>query len=176
MAEGGAVTGEGYFGTGDKAQNADVEIQDASGKVIAQGKTVTDGTFRIPLPQGAAPPLKVVLKAGEGHQNDFTLTAQDMGLASEASAGASVPASSQSAQSVQTAPLQAAAALDAARIQSLVEAAAAKAVEEKLTPLKLELAKLTGQEQATRLRDIVGGIGWIVGLVGLAAWFKRPRR
>jgi nickel transport protein len=64
--------------------------------------------------------------------------------------------------------------MDEARIAALMEAAAARAVEEKLTPLKLELARMAEREQASRLRDIIGGIGWIVGLVGIAAWFKRP--
>ena len=66
-------------------------------------------------------------------------------------------------------------AFDESRLAALVEKAAAKAVEERIAPLRLELVKLAAREDSTRLQDIVGGIGWIAGLIGIAAWFKRPK-
>jgi nickel transport protein len=209
VAEGGAVCGEGYFSGGAKAQSVPVEIQDASGAVIAQGVTEKDGTFKIPLPASVSPPLKIVLKAGDGHQNDFTLTAQDLAPAVPASAPASAPAlpatvspsaasgqapgatqaSSSSGAATASVPQAAgsgqslayasgspaSAPLDEARLAALVEAAVAKSVDEKLAPLKLQLARMAEQDQSARMRDIIGGIGWIIGLVGIAAWFKRPK-
>jgi len=182
----------------------------AKGELLAQAMTGADGAFRLPLPPGAGAPLTVVLKAGDGHQNDFTLTAKDLGqnpgqtgslppptpgalaipgvtraagVPAQApdAASASVPgqapakASTQTPESAGSASASVAAPLDEARLSALVEAAAARAVEEKLTPLKLELARMAAQEQSTRMRDIIGGIGWIIGLVGVAAWFKRPK-
>jgi hypothetical protein len=32
------------------------------------------------------------------------------------------------------------------------------------------------QEQKVRLTDVLGGLGYIFGLVGVAAYFKRPRK
>lgn len=186
VAENGVVTGEGYFSGGAKAQGSTVEIRNAQGELLAQAMTAPNGTFRIPLPPNAGAPLTVVLKAGEGHQNDFTLTAQDLGQAAPAKSlppptpGAlPIPGVTRAPASADAAPAQAAgsmASLDETRLAALVEAATAKAVEEKLTPIKLELARMAAQEQSTRVRDIVGGIGWIVGLVGIAAWFKRPKK
>lgn len=200
VAEGGAVSGEGYFSGGAKAQNVPVEIHDASGAVIAQGVTEKNGTFKITLPASVSPPLKVVLKAGDGHQNDFTLTAQDLASAALAAPptasavqGAGVPVASQASSSSGAATASAppatgagqvlapasgspaAAPLDEARLTALVEAAVAKSIDEKLAPLKLQLARMAEQDQSARMRDIIGGIGWIIGLVGIAAWFKRPR-
>lgn len=190
VAQAGAVTGEGYFSGGAKAQDAEVEVHDASGAVIAQGRTATDGTFTIGLPKNPAAPLTIVLKAGEGHRNDFTLTAQDMAQAGGAdAAGISASPANPPGRSTETPPASdvpggsagqagsapALASTDEARFQTLVEAAVAKAVEEKLVPLRLELAKISEQSRASKVRDIVAGIGWIVGLVGIAAWFKRPR-
>ncbi|KAF0235177.1 MAG: hypothetical protein FD177_336 [Desulfovibrionaceae bacterium] len=218
VVEGGAVSGEGYFAGGAKAQKVPVEILDASGAVIAQGVTEKDGTFKILLPSQFLPPLKVVLKAGDGHQNDFTLTAQDLALAAPAGVPASaaqapvaaptpafpatvspsaasgqVPGATQASSSSGAAtasvpqatglgqiPAQApgsatAVPLDEARLTALIEAAVAKAVDEKLAPLKLQLARMAEQDQSARMRDIIGGLGWIIGLVGIAAWFKRPK-
>ena len=171
VAERGVITGEGYFGGGGKAMNCPVEVLDARGALVASARTGADGSFSVPVPAGAEPPLRVVLKAGEGHQNDFTLTAADLGGKAPApvQAAASPPAQAKPAPSV-------AQGIDEAALTSLVEAATAKAVEEKLAPLRLELAKLVAQESTGRLRDIVGGIGWIVGLVGIVAWFKRPAK
>jgi len=212
VAEGGAVNGEGYFSGGAKAQNVRVEILDASGAVIAKGMTEKDGTFKIPLPASVSPPLKIVLKAGDGHQNDFTLTAQDLAPAVPASGPVSAPvlpatvspaaasgqtpdasappskqASSPSGAATATASLPGqassvqpsgsfAAVMDEARLATLIEAAVAKAVDEKLAPLKLQLSRMAEQDQSARMQGIIGGIGWIVGLVGIAAWFKRPRK
>jgi len=199
VAEGGAVSGEGYFAGGAKAQNVPVEILDASGAVIAKGMTEKDGTFKITLPVPVSPPLKIVLKAGDGHQNDFALTAQDLAPAPALPATVSPPAasgqtpvatqaSSSSASAASAPPAAgtgkalapasgspAAALLDEARLTALIEAAVAKAVDEKLAPLKLQLARMAEQDQSARMRDIIGGIGWIIGLVGIAAWFKRPK-
>jgi len=171
VAENGVLVGEGYFSGGGKAMDSLVEVLDPSGAVLAQGRTGADGSFSIPLPAAFAPPLRVVLKAGEGHQGDYTLTAQDLGQPAPAS-----PAAAPSGPPV-SAPVP---PMDDARLSALVERAVARAVpgivEEKLAPLRLQLARMAEQDQSARLRDIVGGLGWIIGLVGIAAWFKRPKR
>lgn len=193
VAEGGAVSGEGYFSGGAKAQNVPVEIHDASGAVIAQGVTEKDGTFKITIPASVSPPLKIVLKAGDGHQNDFTLTAKDLGQgapapapatsaqapgatqASTSSGAASAPPATIAAQVVVPASGSSAPSpLDEAKLAALVEAAVSKAVDEKVAPLRLQLSRMAEADQPARMRDIIGGIGWIIGLVGIAAWFKRP--
>lgn len=165
VAEKGVITGEAYFGGGGKALNSTVEIYDASGRLAATAATGQDGAFSLPVPEGAKPPLRLVLKAGEGHGNDFTLTAADLGQA----ANAAPPAQAAKA------PAAPPAAPGAAELAAAVEAAAARILDEKLAPVKLELARLAAREDSARLRDVVGGIGWIVGLVGIVAWFKRPK-
>lgn len=189
VAENGALVGEAFFGGGGKAMDSPVEVYDAGGAMVAQGRTGADGTFRIPLPAAFTPPLRVVLKAGEGHQNDYTLTAQDLGLAAGTVSSAPAPAAAPSPASGPAAigpaasgPAVAAPAgtMDEARLAALVEQAVAKAVppivEEKLAPLRLQLTRMAEQDQSARMREIIGGLGWIIGLVGIAAWFKRPKK
>ncbi len=176
VAEGGIITGEAYFGGGAKAMNSAIEVYDATGSLAASTVTGADGTFSLPVPAGATPPLRVVLKAGEGHGNDFTLTArdmgQDLGQAPAVTPAATAP-STPAAQAPASAPASVSSAASGAE-PAATDAAMARLLDEKLAPLKLELAKITAREESTRMRDIIGGIGWIVGLVGIAAWFKRP--
>lgn len=187
VAESGVLRGEGYFGGGAKARDCPVEVLDATGAVVASGRTGQDGSFALTLPAKLDPPLTVALRAGDGHRGDYTLTAADLGAAASASTAqtpfAPVPTSAHSepvhAAGTRPAPQAlsgvSAPTPDEARLAELVEAAAARAVEEKLSPLRLELAKLAAREDSARFRDVIGGLGWIAGLLGLAAWLKRPK-
>ena len=51
-------------------------------------------------------------------------------------------------------------------------------LDQKLAPIKAQLAQQNAQDPVT-LHDVVSGLGWILGLVGIAAWFmsrKASRR
>jgi nickel transport protein len=52
-----------------------------------------------------------------------------------------------------------------------IDKALDKALDKKLAPILRMLAEM--QEQKVRLTDVLGGIGYIIGLVGMAAYFKR---
>ena len=52
-----------------------------------------------------------------------------------------------------------------------IDKAFEKALDKKLAPVLRTLAEM--QEQKIRLTDVLGGIGYIIGLVGIAAYFKR---
>lgn len=54
-----------------------------------------------------------------------------------------------------------------AGIEKVIE----KALDRKLAPIMRTLAEM--QEQKIRLTDVLGGLGYIFGLVGVAAYFKR---
>jgi len=54
-----------------------------------------------------------------------------------------------------------------------VEAIVDAALDRHLAPLRRALAAGNGAEPS--LRDIVGGLGWIMGLVGIGLYFSRRR-
>jgi nickel transport protein len=87
--------------------------------------------------------------------------------------GAPAPASSQpaakaGAPAVGESPPAAAAPMPAG-IDKVIE----KALDKKLAPIMRTLAEM--QEQKIRLTDVLGGLGYIFGLVGVAAYFKRKK-
>ncbi len=47
---------------------------------------------------------------------------------------------------------------------------------EELAPLKAQLARLAAAQERAGVREVVGGLGWIAGLFGLAAWWAGRRR
>ena len=159
--EGDQIKGEGAFSTGGKVVNQKVQVLDASGKVLAEGTTGEDSTFSLPLPKAKAP-LTVVLDAGAGHRATFELTAQDLGQeasgATEQAATVATPTAAPSAAAAPTA-------------QDLAPEIK-KAVQQAVAPIRAQLAEMALKADEVSLRDIVGGIGWIVGLLGLAAYLK----
>ena len=59
--------------------------------------------------------------------------------------------------------------LDEAQIQAIVEKAVEKAVGEAIKPLVRSFTEMT---QKNSLTTIIGGIGYILGLMGIAFYFK----
>jgi len=66
--------------------------------------------------------------------------------------------------------LQASMGLSRADVEEIVNAA----LDAKLAPLKRAMLEQT--EGGPGVREIVGGIGWIFGLLGIAAYFKSKSR
>jgi nickel transport protein len=62
-------------------------------------------------------------------------------------------------------------AVAASPLPAGIEKALEKALDRKLAPIMRTLAEM--QEQKIRLTDVLGGLGYIFGLVGVAAYFKR---
>jgi nickel transport protein len=173
--ENGRIMGEGYFADGAKAQGAAVTVTDASGRELAKAETGRDGAFSLPLPSASAP-LTVIIMASEGHRNQYVLTAADIGAASQAPGPTSGQASAQPAAQAPVASAAAASA-PAVRTPDAAELAEAvdKLVEARLAPIKAQLARLVELGDKVGVKDVVGGLGWILGLFGVAAYFASRR-
>jgi nickel transport protein len=167
--EGGQIQGEGYFPGGGKAKGCKVELLDSMGQVLAQTKTDAKGVFKLKLPQ-AEPPLKLVLTAGMGHKGEYLLTAQELGQPTNASKPEKAEKRNQVSQ-FQDANANAASGLDENQIKEIV----GKALEEKLAPLQAQIARMNA-ERAIGVADVIGGLGYILGLLGLAAYMKSRKQ
>lgn len=185
--EDGQVKGQAYFAGGGKAVGSPVAISDGAGKDYGQATTNAEGEFSLKLPDGVTPPLKLTLKASQGHQASYEIPANELpGAAKQGGGSSDVPTAADdtkavalgtmvgimalttvSAEETQNEATPAAAGISSAELERVV----ARVVGEKLAPLNAQVAKLAGEREIT-IHDIAAGIGYIIGLLGLAAWFK----
>lgn len=177
-AEGARIRGSAYFAGGAGAGGARIEVRDAQGQVLAELAPDPQGGFSYT----ATAPLDHVILAltGDGHQASWTVKGAELAGGFPAAVppaldspqwpavgpAADSPADSQAGPAPPAAP---GAGLDPAAL-----AAIETAVARQVRPLREELD--AAQDRA-RLHDILGGIGYILGVAGLALWWgNRPGR
>lgn len=178
--EGNDVHVECSYSRSDRVRFGEITVKNAAtGQVYLTGKTDDKGNFVFPVPTAARnekADLDITLKAGEGHQNNTSVKAEEYLSAApaEQSAAPAAPAATTTAVSTPAvtaavpAPAAAAVAvpMDKAALQAVVE----QAVEVKIAPIRKML--LDQEEKGPGLVEIAGGIGWLVGIAGLLAYVR----
>ncbi len=168
----GKVMADCFYSKSRKVNHGQVIVTDAvTGAELLRGETDENGAFSFPVPEAARTAghgLKLTLIAGEGHQNEAEVSAQELGVVPAAAPAAAAPASTWVAPAPEPAP--AAAPADNAALARLVEEAVAR----QLSPLKRMLAET--QEAGPGAVEIVGGIGYIFGLFGVAAFMASRKK
>jgi nickel transport protein len=135
----------------------------ADGTPIFQGKTDAKGELRFPRPDiPAGERLVITVNGGPGHQGRWVMTPEDLGFAIRDSMSAPGP------QPRPGPPLIKEEGQQVETIETIVNRAVAREV----APLKAMMAR--HMETGPSWRNIIGGIGWIVGLAGL--WSALSRR
>lgn len=176
--EGNGVKVEGYFSGNVKAQDCDVTVSDEQGKKLLEGKTDKEGIYSFKLADLPAfsGGLKIVLEAGMGHRAEYTLAGDDIPAAvkkqiqpEEKQSQETKPEPSASVSPSSSSPAH---AVDQDALTSALEAA----MDKKLAPITRMLGKqekllLEQKFGGPKLSEIIGGIGWIVGMVGISAFF-----
>lgn len=155
-----------------------IVLDDVDGGELLRGTTDDDGRFAFPVPQAVrnGHGLRIRINAGEGHQNEWRMEAAEFAGISPAAGFASPPTP---APATTTTGAGAPSRTDAPATQPLpltreeLTAVVNAALERQLGPIRRELAA-RGQE-GPRLQDIVGGLGWIMGLAGMGLYFARRR-
>lgn len=174
--EGDRVAVEGYFGGDAKCQDCPVEVFDQTGKKIHEGKTDKKGLYSFKLADLPAfsGGLKIVLVAGMGHKADYTLSAADLPGSKESKAPSETQPRETKSEQAPASPAVSGSTqvVDQAALTAALEAI----VDKKLAPITRMLGnqeKLLLEEKfgGPKMTDIIGGIGWIMGLVGIAAFF-----
>ncbi len=177
--EGDTVHVESKFSGGRRPVAAPVEVFDTRGNLLLKGVTDDNGEFSFKVPEKTE--MKVVLLAGMGHKGEWTIPLSDLedgslGTPSQATGTGSQPPASTNPDQAQSAadamsgnPVPAG-YVTAAEIRNAVEGA----LDTKLKPV-LKLLVETRQSGPS-VTDILGGIGYIFGLIGVAAYFSSKRR
>ncbi len=153
LHEGERVTGEAYFSDGAPAQGCSVRLLSADDEVLQECRTDERGGFSLPLPQEEKREMvKVVVEDGMGHRAETTLRLS--------SGEKAIIAGEQKSAGM------AASSLPAGEIEALVR----DAVRREVTPLREEVMCLNEKMSHPGFTEIVGGVGYIAGLVGVILW------
>jgi nickel transport protein len=164
QAQGGAVVGHAYFPGDVPAQHIDVIARDRSNHELARTKTDEQGNFSFPATSKTD--YQITAETSDGHAASFTLSAAEL------------PNSLPSNASDTTSEYREV-------IKPTVEHGAAgngtspSPLSDQINGLERQIQALRDQvdrsEQKLRLRDILGGVGYILGLAGIALLVKSRR-
>jgi nickel transport protein len=173
--EGDTVHVESKFSGGRKVKAGKLTILDAEGNELLKGTTDSEGNFNFPLP--GRDTIEIVLEAGMGHRGQWTISAAEIAAARTSSPSERhrhTPADEVSPES--RIPSSAAASRPIADgiDEAAVEAAVERALDRKLAPVLKMLAER--RQKGPAIKDIIGGIGYILGLIGLAAYVHNRKK
>jgi nickel transport protein len=172
-AEGDTIHTESKFVPDTPVRQGKVLVVDQkTDKELLTGQTDDQGKFSFKIPAEALEQkldLKIVIEAAMGHRGQWLLKADSYltGVKPEAAGAPTAPA--QALETTPATPVAKAAGVD----RQTMEDAMNKALERQLAPIKEMLTELAIHR--TSLTDILGGIGYILGIFGLWAYFLSKR-
>jgi len=156
------IYGEAFFSGGRKAKNITVHVQNSETQTtLLTTQTDEEGKFQFTPPQQAVQQkldLLITVNTGDGHRGEWLLTADE--YLSPDDAPLSAPQKDQ--PTVEDFDMEA------------VRATVRQELDRELVPIKRELAE--AREKKISPRDILGGVGCIVGLAGILAWFQSKKK
>jgi nickel transport protein len=160
--EGDRVYTESYFSGKKKVMGGLIKVFDPSGKKLLEGKTNEKGEFSFKIPKKTD--LRIVLEATMGHRAEYIIKA------------AEIPDTVERPESVKekddsSASRSSANKVDLEQIKLVIE----EALDSRLKPIVKTLAKIK-EERGPGFTEIIGGVGYIFGLVGLILYFKSRKK
>jgi nickel transport protein len=175
------VTESGYSRT-SRVHDGTVEVFDAAtGLLLLSGTTDQEGRFAFAIPAPARTgtmDLRLLLTAGTGHQAEWLVTGEELAAfgAAAGQSGIETPAgaTAETDQSEVQPATQPGTTAQAAASSSADPAAVEAMLRRELAPIKHMLAELN--QTGPGVTEILGGIGYIFGLFGVAAYMKSRTR
>ena len=163
------ITVESSFSGGRKMVNGTITVNnEATGDTIISGTTNADGIFTFTLPETITtqgPTLNIMVSGGDGHQAHWIMEPEDYLGARKIAR--SVPAEKKTFPTISR-------QTDCSGNEEENAELLDRILEAKLAPIRRDLAALN--DPAPNLKDILGGIGYLVGLAGIAAWIQSRKK
>ena len=155
--EGDSVYTESYFNDGRKAVGSRIVVYDKTDTQLLEGVTDEEGLFAFRIPK--MEDLKIVLVASMGHRNEYELSRGEL-VGEEAKPEGTPPEGG-----------GAMAEVDEDRMAQLID----QALDRRLAPIVAAMTRMQRAQEEPDLGDIIGGIGYIVGLAGLVMYLRGRR-
>lgn len=149
--EGRKIFVEGYFTDGTPAKNSLIQVYNEKGEKIIEGKTNAEGIFSFDIPN--CKNIKIFLTGDAGHK-----ISTEMELKKEIK---SEKIEKRKDEKVNT-------KIDEEKLKEIVE----ESIEKEIVILMKEIEK---EKQKIRISDIIGGIGYIIGIFGIYCYLKGRR-
>jgi len=166
--DGDTIHTQSKFSGGKRVHNGEINVFDPDGNLLLKGSTDENGEFSFKVPKNTS--LKIELIAGMGHQNEWIVPVEEIGTIKQDSLVVSdQPGDSNSVLETKTKSSMEV-GLTGEELEQVVESA----VEKKLKPVMQRLSDLSNPGPG--ISDILGGIGYIIGLVGIGAYFKNRKK
>jgi nickel transport protein len=171
--EGDRVCTESYFSDGKRCQNSRIEVYDNLGNKLLEGKTDKKGEFSFKPPTGKD--LRIVLTASMGHRDEYIIPEaelpggtewRDRGSEPHEAVGQVFPEEKGGEEETPSSQLT---RLEMEQIRAVVE----EALDEKMKPIMRLLEKR--QKEGGSFIGVIGGIGFIFGIMGIILYFKSRR-
>ena len=150
---------EGYFSGKAKAVDCTVRLFDAAGNRIHEGKTDSAGLYTVKTADLSklSGDIRIVLSSSDGHKSEFMLSPQDSDQAVK----------NQSQTSGVTAALQD----DKGTRPGIVDESQLIKTVEAIVDARVRKLLAERKDNGPSLVEIIGGIGWVLGIVGVWAYF-----
>lgn len=175
--EGDTIHTQGYFSGKHKARQALIEVFDKGGNKLLYGRTNEKGEFSFKIPKKTD--LRIILTTATGHRSDFVISENEIEEASgkhllseRGPRSADEALLEKSTGKVPKEPISPTRTVEltADEINAIVE----KALDTKLSPLIQLMSE--SKRHGPSLTEILGGIGYIFGIMGVFLYFKSRKK
>lgn len=166
--DGTVIRGKAYFRGGSPARDAQVTAFDPDGRKLFETRTDNEGAFAVEAPYRCDYQLRVA--TADGHGAEFRLAAEELSSELPPPGPADDPATPK--ERPEAMPLDSVSAKPPHHAVHDTLTDEFRAMRAQLSALRQEMAEY---QQRTRFRDVVGGIGYILGLAGIA-FYTAARR
>jgi len=164
--EGDTVHTQSSANRGKPVVNGEIRVSNAADEILLTGTTDAKGKFSFPRPGTGT--LRIELLAGPGHKGLWILDAAADGA--NESAGHSHPAGKEGPDGEAADRVAGTTGLSADEIREIVD----EVVTRRISPLAGQVAALGASR--TGFKEVFGGLGYILGLMGVGAYVQYRRK